>query len=230
MDAFDEHTLENQTPSPISEEMEITTDLLKEEQEYNRQIRRYSVIESIILTMLAVMVTITFSYLLKASIVSRTDVLFYIVSMLITPSGIFLLLLHFYDLYSIFTTGKKLLPLILDIFYFFCVPLLAVTIFSLDFLYGKYHIPSTFLTMGWISAAVLLFLEVAVAYGFSSVFVKRSIAPRFPQFFPMSPLMMSKKLVIPVISKKPMKQIFYVRKKSDSSVWANEECFVRYER
>jgi len=229
-DAFNNTMPENNLVRNKNEDPRNTSDLLEEEQAYFHQIRRYAVVESLILMLLTLVVTFTLTYLLNATVVSRTDFLFYIVSMLIIPSGIFLLFLHFYDLYAIFFHEKKVLPLILDLFYFFCVPFFIATIFSLEYLYTRYGIPSTFLTTGWMIAVALLFIEVMVLFGLCSVLVKRIVAPHFPLLFPVSPSIRRKKFVLPVPQKKPVKQVFYFRKKSDTTTWETNECFVRYEK
>ena len=96
-DAFNNSALEKQIQTG-PDAVEKHPDVLEVEREYGHEIRRYSVIESSVLALLAVIVMLPLLYLLSATIVTRTDVLFFISSILIVPAGIFLLCFHFFDM------------------------------------------------------------------------------------------------------------------------------------
>ena len=216
-DAFSEQLAQN-----------LPSDDLEQEKVYSHQIRQYSVLEAAILALLSVIVAITCWYLLTTPVVSHEEFLLFITTMLIFPSGVFLLFLHFYDLYAIFTKNKKLIPLVLDVFYLLCVPLMMVTVFSLDTFYTKYQLTSQFLSQGFFIAIGLLLMELGIMYLLARTFVNYLIAPRFSLLFPFRPRLFKRTIVVPTVYSKAIGHIFYLRKKPDQTHWEQEDCFVKY--
>lgn len=224
MDARDKQLAHNQG---ILEKGDTFIEDVEQEREYCWQIRRYSALESIILVGVAIIATITLYYIFTVSITTRTGLLLYLISMAVAPSGLFLLFMHCYDLYVVYTKGKKLLPLLLDICYLLCVPLFTVTIFSLDNFFIRNQIPTSFLSVGWTTAVAVLFVELIGAYLASSVAMKKIIAPRFLLLFPIQESPFTTPYHVPLLIKKPMKHLFYFHKKPDTSLWELETSFVK---
>jgi len=209
----------------LVKEIEKTKEELNEEEEYVSEIRKYYAIEVMIIVLLTAIAVSTFLYLIDAVVITDMDLLYYMFSILICPSAIFLLFLHAWALYRSITTGKESTPFILDSIYLIFVPLAFLLMYTLNYIYQIFDIRANFLTPSWTVAAVLLFLEVVIAFFLSAYIIARKLSEIFPHIFP--EYKTKKKEEVKVKKEKTKKRI-RLRKEPDHSIWENEKFFVKY--
>ncbi len=209
----------------LIKEIEKTKEELEEEEEYVSEIKKYYALEAIVIVLLTAIAVATFLYLIDAVVVTDMDLLYYMFSMLICPSACFLLFLHAWALYRSITTGKESMPFILDSIYLIFVPLAFLLMYILNYVYQIFDIKASFLTTGWIVAAILLFAEVAIAFFLSAHIITRKLSEIFPHIFPGDKT--KKKEETKVKEEKPKKRIS-LRSKKDYSIWEDEKSFVKY--
>jgi len=220
----DPNTTDNKIRSLVKE-IEKTKEELVEEEKYVSEIKKYYAIEAMVIVLLTAIAISTFLYLIDAVVVTDMDRLYYMFSILICPSAFFLLFLHAWALYRSITTGKESMPFILDSIYLIFVPMAFLLMYILNYIYQVFDIKATFLTSGWIAAAVLLFVEVGIAFFLSAHIIERKLSEIFPHIFQEDKT--KKKEEIKIKKEKPKKQIT-LKKKPDYSIWENENFFVKY--
>jgi len=116
-------------------------------------------------------------------------------------------------------------PFILDSIYLIFVPLAFLLMYTLNYIYQRFDIKANFLTAGWIVAAILLFVEVVIAFFLSARIIAKKLSEIFPHIFPVDKT--KKKKEVKVKKEKTKKRI-RLRKEPDYSIWENEKFFVKY--
>jgi hypothetical protein len=185
------------------------------------------VLGAVVLACLVAVAVLTFSYLAHGSVASQFDALMFMFSLLVGPSALFLLFLHFFELYGIVKHGEKAIPFTLDLTYFVYVVLAFSTMLLMYSYYHQRGISWGFLTAGWGLAAVVLFLGVFVALLLAKLLVTVCIAPFLPHFFGRR---QRQHRIHYIQERKHMKpqRMYYFRKKPDISGWKDQDCFVQY--
>jgi len=220
----DQNTVDNKIKGLIKE-IEKTKEELAEEEEYVTEIKKYYSMEAMVIVLLTTIAVATFLYLIDAVVVTDMDLLYYMFSILICPSACFLLFLHAWALFRSITTGKETTPFILDSMYLIFVPLAFLLMYTLNYIYQIFDVKANFLTVGWVLAAILLFVEVGIAFFLSAHIISRKLSEIFPHIFPK--VKTKKKEEIKVKEEKPKKRIS-LRGKPDYSIWEDENFFVKY--
>ena len=211
--------------------LEKTTEQLEDAQQYIKEIQIQYSISALVLAGLVAVVLPTFTFMLTKTIFSDLDSILYKFCLLIGPSALFLLILHFYELYGIVKRGEKSVPLTLDLMYLLYVGGAFVTMIGLSSYYQRHGISQTFLTTGWSISVTILCAEVVIALVLAKYLVTMLISPRLPHFFdqhqkkeqPVKPLPLQQRVVRP-------RQVYYFRKKPDVGLWENQDCFVHYHK
>ncbi|MDH7516780.1 MAG: hypothetical protein QHH19_00255 [Candidatus Thermoplasmatota archaeon] len=218
----EQNTVDNKIQGLIKEK-EKTKEKLTEEDV--SEIKKYYSLEAMIIVLLTTIAVSTFLYLIDAVVLTDMDLLYYMFSMLICPSAFFLLFLHAWALFRSITTGKESKPFILDSIYLIFVPLAFLLMYTLNYVYQIFDVKANFLTPGWVVAAILLFVEVIIAFFLSAHIIARKLSEIFPLIFPEDKT--KKKTEIKIRKEKPKKRIS-LRSKPDYSIWENEKFFVKY--
>jgi len=212
----------------LNENLEKTTEQLRDTQQVIKEIQILHCIDALILSGLFAVVIQTFSYLITRSIQTNLDATLYMFSLLIGPAAFFLLLLHLYELYGIMKRGKKSIPLTLDLMYFLYLAFAFVTMITLNSYYQQHNISQNILTPGWGVAVGLLCVEVPIVLLCAKYAVTMFFTKRLPHFFDHpQPERRERPFSFQRHVFKP-KQVYYFRKKPDVTLWQNEEFFVRY--
>jgi hypothetical protein len=193
---------------------------------YIKEIQIHSCIDALILAGLVAVVFLTFSFVKYGTILTDLDAILYMYSLLVGPSALFLLFLHFYQIYGIVKRGEKSIPLTLDLMYFIYLAVAFATMIELHTYYLHHNISTKFLTQGWSVAVVILSAEVLVALLLAKYMVTMLVSHHLPHFFDHQPREQQKKVFIEC-SFKPQR-VYYFRKKPDVSAWENDPCFIRY--
>ncbi len=202
------------------------TEELQDTNQYIKEIQIHYCIDALILAGLVAVVFQTFSYAMHGTILSDLDAILYMFSLLVGPSALFLLLLHFYQIYGIVRRGEKSIPLTLDLMYFIYLAVAFATMIGLHTYYQRHDISTKFLTQGWSIAVLVLSAEVLVALLLAKYMVTMLVSPHLPHFFDHQPR--KRKIKVFVERSLKPKHVYYFRKKPDVSSWENEECFIRY--
>jgi len=208
-------------------ELVKTGEQLQETQYFIHELHVSYGLGALILAGLMAVVVQAFSYLLYGTIVTQMDALLFMFSLLVGPAALFLVFLHFYELYGIVKQGEKAIPLTLDLMYFVYVAVAFVTMMGLNSYYQQHDISWQFLTAGWGLAVALLSIEVLIALLLAKFIVTMAIAPWLPHFFE-HPTEQHK--IHRIHEKKHVRPtgMYYFRKKPDISLWKNQDCFVKY--
>lgn len=202
---------------------------LKETQQSIKELQILYSLNAVILVGLVTVVVETFAYLLFGATDTDQGIMFYKFSLLIGPSALFLLLLHFYELYGMVRLGEKSIPLTLDLMYFLYIGLSFPTMIGTQWYYQQHLIASSFLSDGWVVLVTLLCIEVPVALLLSTFLIRWRLPQRLPHFFVSTPGDHPSKAHVPVVHHRiptPQK-VYYFRKKPDVGRWEQEDCFVR---
>ena len=204
-----------------------------EDQGYTREIIRYYTLEIVIIACLVAIIVSTTTYILTAPIQTDTDVLLYMISMLLAPSAYVLLLLHAFILYIIYRDERTSTSFTLDLTYFMYALIAGGTLYALWVLYATFSISTQLFTPGWNIAVLLLFIEVGLALSLATSATKKMLPKVFPHFVTEPK---KKKKIKQILTKKRIK----VRKKTlwahprilryrpNISLWEDQECFVKY--
>lgn len=208
-------------------ELVKTGEQLQETQHFISELHVSYALGALILAGLIAIVVQAFSYLLYGTIATQMDALFFMFSLLVGPSALFLVFLHFYELYGIVKHGEKSIPLTLDLMYFLFVACAFVTMLGLNSFYQRHEISWQFLTAGWGLAVALLSVEVLIALLLAKFIVTMFIAPWLPHFFEDSPDQHKIHRVHIEKRTKP-NRIYFFRQKPDGSLWKDQDCFVKY--
>jgi len=222
----DPNTLENKIHD-LTTEMEKTKEALEEDKEYISEIKKYYAIDIIIIVLLTAIVASTFLYIINAEVITDMDLLYYMFSMLICPSAFLLLFLHVWAVYKTITTEKESVPFVLDFMYLIYVPLAFFAMFTLNYFYRGLEIPYNFLTPGWIAAAMLLLVEVVIAFFLSARIVAKKLSEIFPHLVPSEETTKTDEKQVK-IKKQKLKKRIKIKKKQDLSIWETQDCFVKY--
>jgi hypothetical protein len=214
-----------------SGELEKTTEQLEDAQQYIKELRILYAISVVVLASLIAIVIQTVTFMLTIKNFTDQDIMLYKFSLLVGPSALFLLLLHFYELFGIVKRGEKSVPLALDFMYLIYVVGALTTMIGLNAYFQRHDIASTFLTTGWWISVTILFAEVVVALVLAKFLVTMLLSPRLPHFFnqkqkkeePVKPLPLQYRVVKP-------RQVYYFKKKPDVERWENQDSFVRYNK
>ena len=215
------------TPYNIPEKTEEHTPI---ENEYTKELQRYYMIETFAIACLVAIAIATTSYVLTIKVMTTVDATIYMISLLISPSAYFLLVIHIYTMITNYMKEKKSTSLTLDLTYFCYILLAGGTILSLYYLYTKYNISSKLYTPGWNIAVLLLFAEVILVFYFSYVFTKKILAKKFPHFVS-EPKKRKKKKTQLKPQKKHIPQNHFttaLKNRADISLWQDHECFIKY--
>jgi hypothetical protein len=211
----------------LKEELVKTDEQLQETQHFIHELHLSYALGALVLAGLAAVVLQAFSNLLYGSIVTQNDVVFFMFSLLVGPAALFLLFLHFYELYGITKHGEKSIPLTLDFMYFLYITLAFGTIIVLNSYYQHHNISWQFLTIGWGVAVALLLIGVLVALLLAKFVVTLFIAPWLPHFFEQHKDQHNLHRILEKKYAKPT-GMYYFRKKPNFTVWKDQDCFIKY--
>jgi hypothetical protein len=215
---------------PLQGEFLKLTEQLKDTHQYVKELRIQLCLSALVIAGLVAVVFETFSFLLFAATNTDLDITLYKFSLLIGPSALFLLFLHFYELFGIIKKGEKSIPFTLDLMYFLYISIAFPSLIGIQWYYQRHLIPSTFLTTGWFLFASMLCIEVLIALFLAKYLIMRGISQKLPHFFihqPADQHRMSHPR--PVRRQRPTpKQAYYFRKKPDVALWEHEDCFIRF--
>ena len=238
--------LENKTPSQDAEEhttmtlspTEVTPEEKEEEQqEIIEETLKYSGVETfIVAALVAIAVAASFflfsNNLLRLS--TEDQLIVYMFAMLVAPSSYFLLTLHMYSLIRELKNKKKPVLLPLDLFFLFYIPIAASTLYYLYYIYQKFAVSIDFLSFGWSAGALLLFVEVVLAYFISRWIIISTSPTVFPHLIPIpaseqpAPKPKPYKPKMHSIDYPPVKHP-EVQKKANHAVWQDHPSFVKYQ-
>jgi hypothetical protein len=210
----------------LQQELEKKTEEIQDTNQYVKETQIHSCIDALILAGLVAVVFQTFSYVMYGTILSDLDAILYMFSLLVGPSALFLLLLHFYQIYGIVKRGEKSIPLTLDLMYFIYLAVAFATMIGLNTYYQRHDISTKFLTQGWSIAVLILCAEVLVALLLAKYVVTMLVSPHLPHFFDHQPR--ERKIKVFVERSFKPQHVYYFWKKPDVSSWENEACFIRY--
>ncbi len=213
-------------------EVQNQTIQLKDMQQYIKEITLQLSFDAVILAGLVAVLIQTFSYLLQGPIQTDLQKTLYMYCLLIGPSAFFLFLLHLYELYGFVKRSEKSIPITLDLTYFLFIGFSFVTMIGLRSYYDQHQISQKFLTPGWMAGVALLCGEVLLALLCAKFLVSLFVSQKLPHFFEhqkktprKKPRFHDRHVFKPVF--KPS-QVYYFKKKPDSSRWENEEFFIKY--
>jgi len=194
--------------------------------QYIKEIQIHSCIDALIFAGLVAVVLLTFSFVTYGTVLSDLDAILYMFSLLVGPSALFLLFLHFYQIYGIVKRGEKSIPLTLDFMYFIYLAVAFITMIGLHMYYLRHNISVKFLTQGWSIAVALLCVEVLVALLLAKYIVTMVVSPYLPHFFDHQER--ERRFKVFIERSFTPQRVYYFRKKPDVSVWENNPCFVHY--
>jgi hypothetical protein len=205
---------------------------LEASQQYIKELHLQYGLNTIFIAGFVAIVVQTFSYLFFSAPLTELGIMLYMFSLLIGPSALFLLLLHFYELYGMVRTGEKSIPLTLDLMYFLYIGLAFATMGGVQWYYLRHSISSAFLTTGWSLAVSVLILEVLIALLLAKFIITKKLSPRLPHLFKQPDSKQHKTLHLHSLHRSLTlpHQVYYFRKKPDVTRWEHDDCFVSLKR
>jgi hypothetical protein len=217
--------MESTLTSSVDEE-EIEDETSEEDDMKVGELQKISVIETVMIALIVAIIVSSLFYLTNASLSTDIDQFWYYFAFLIVPAGCFLLMLHTYSLYETFTTKKRVIPFVLDATYLLYLIPSFVTIFFLGARFDAYGISYKLFSLGWFIAVGLLFVEVAITFECARYLTLKVLPNRFPHVIPTP-----KQQELPRLKnrfQKPQKNmVYFIRKKSNTTKWEQQDSFVR---